>query len=108
MLGQGGRAVIADVADGDAELLGGANVDVVGARCGNGDEPQPRRLCERLPGHVRRIEEHDLERCDALRDLGRRRGIMEPQIRQRFEQAPRVEVRVGNGIVIEECRLHGA
>jgi hypothetical protein len=101
-----GRAVVADVADRDAMVARGLEVDVVGAGRGQRDQLQRRRRGDQRAVDAQLVQQHDLMPRDARRHVvlpGRRQQL---QPGDRTQQPTRVQVARAHSFVVEEYRLH--
>ena len=105
-----GRAITADVAHRDTELLRRLEIDVIGAGGGQYDQLQVGRRTELGARQFHLVEKHDVRRADTLGNL---RLLGEVAIADRshdFVDRRRVEaaVAVADGFVIQEYGTHSA
>ena len=107
VLHDGGRAVVADVAHGDAALAGGIEVDVVGAGRGERDELQLRVALDALARDPGLVDQHDLAARNAFVHCGVRRVVVQLEAGEHVEERSRVEIAAErDGGVVEERGLH--
>ena len=63
-----------DIADGDAHVATGSQIDTVVARCGDADEPQFRQLLQGCASHLDLVGDDDLRACQRRDHFVRGRG----------------------------------
>ena len=102
-----GRAVIADIAHGDAALARRGEVDIVGAGRGERDQAQGRRRLDQLARDARLVDQQDGHAGDAPCHGVGGRGVVKRQVRAGVPEARGIEIVRGDGGVVEEHGTQG-
>ena len=106
VLCDGGGAVAAQVADGDAGLPGRCEIDVVDAGRGECDQLERRVGADRRAVDDGLVRQHRLEPGDPAGHVGLGRALVDHDAGQRALERAGVEVAVADGAEVEEDRAH--
>ena len=106
MLNHGHGAVLANVADGDAQFARSFEIDVVGAGRGEADEAQARHGAHARARDVQLVGEDEFHAGNAFIDLRVGGGGVQRDARQHPFELRGVEVVVTDGSEIQKYRSH--